>query len=1000
MDQQNLEKQAQEEVKPKQIQIEEEILEFWKTEAIFEKTLAKTSDSKPYVFYDGPPFATGLPHYGHILGSAVKDLFGRYWTMKGFQVRRRWGWDCHGLPIEQLMEQKLGISGKKQIEELGIDKFNDECRSNVLKFVDEWGKMVDRIGRFVDFDDSYKTMDPTFMESVWWALKQMWEKDFVYEGKKVLLYCPRCETPLSNFEVAADNSYKDVSEDAVYVKALVDETNGVKTYALFWTTTPWTLPGNAAIAVGSNIDYVVVRPSAADLEAGIEQAQYMVAKSKAEVLFNNPQILKEFRGQDVAGFTYKPPFEVPAIHSSENAHKIYAADFVTEEDGTGIVHTAVLYGEDDYNLGLKVGLPTVQVLSPSGVFNDQAPEYIQGIFYRDAESTILARMEQEGTLFKKEVYSHSVPFCWRCGTRLFYNAIPAWFINIQKVKPRLRELNDKDINWYPGHLKEGRFDKGLENAPDWNISRNRYWATALPFWRCDSKSCGRVTCIGSLQELSERSINYRDIYDSTDITKVDLHRPYIDKVVLECDVCKSEMHRVPEVVDCWVESASMPFAEYHYPFENQEIVKERMPAQFVAEYINQTRAWFYVMHALNTILFDQAPFQNVVTTGVVLAEDGQKMSKSKGNFPDPWIIINKYGVDALRFYLLTSPVMQGENLSFTERELDEVYKKVLMLLNNVHSFLRMYSNEKIADAPVATPKNVLDQWILALLHQLQVDVTTNLDKYDIPRAYRPVVKFVNDLSTWYVRRSRDRFKDENSGPEGLRVLSYVLTELSKLNASIMPFVSDYIYKDITGNESVHLADWNQDGYQPLTEAETKLLSEMQSVRDIVELGLAARKESNFKVRQPLDYLAYSSKSGAPITLGPDLEQIMAEELNVKSVHCTGEIAELPESVLKEGNGFAALLSIKMTPELKEEGYARELERYVQDLRKKIGLKVGDLIDIYYNTSDSSLEMALVERFDRKKTFAGQIKRELEVEPDHEAQLVIDERAIWIGIVKI
>ncbi len=1002
-------------------QTEEEILDYWDKNRIFEKTLEKTRDSKPYVFYDGPPFATGLPHYGHILSSTIKDAIPRYWTMRGYNVRRRWGWDCHGLPIEQLVEQEMGISGKKQIEELGVDKFNETCRANVLKYVEEWGKTVRRIGRFVDFDNSYKTMDSTFMESVWWAVKQIWDKGLIYEGRKVLLYCPRCETPLSNFEVAMDNSYDDVQEESVYVRFKVSGGDAMgafpgvpslegeekplasgpsETFILAWTTTPWTLPANLALAVGKDIDYVLVRPSDADKQAGIPEGQYIIAKARAEILFNNPEILKEFKGSELVGTEYKPLFDVPELRS-DKSYKVYDADFVTTEDGTGIVHTAVVYGEEDYELGLKVGLPVVPLITQQGLFNELSPEFLRGKFYKDTEPEIITKLKESGELFKSEAFTHSVAFCWRCGTRLFYNAIPAWFINIQKIKPRLLELNDKEINWYPTHLKHGRFEKGLENAPDWNISRNRYWATALPFWKCQNKSCGRTTCVGSLEELRDKAVNYNDVYKSDKINEVDLHRPQIDKIILRCGVCNDEMHRVPEVIDCWVESASMPFAENHYPFENREQTLQRMPAQFVAEYINQTRAWFYVMHVVSTILWDKAPFENVVNTGVILAEDGSKMSKSKKNFPDPWNVLNKYGADALRYYMLASPVMQAENLFFSEKELDEVYKKVILLLGNVHSFYKMYGQGKVIDSQRPLAENVLDLWILARLHQLQISVTLAMNNYDTVRAARPITDFISDFSTWYVRRSRDRFKaGDEQAKKALHVFGFALVELCKLMAPFMPFISENIYRDLTGNESVHLADWSKDGEKELSSEEKDLIDEMQAMRGMVELGLSARKEANIKVRQPLEYLVYRFKDSEKLPLDSKLQQVLAEELNVKEVNVVPEIGELPDTIKRENSDAEILLSTKITPELKIEGYGRELERQVQDLRKKSGLNVGELVDLYYNTSDPELESALVEKFDRKKTFVVQIKKELEVEPDFEVQIEVDSKTMWLGIMKV
>jgi isoleucyl-tRNA synthetase len=981
------------------VQAEEDVLAYWDEHKIFERSLEKTANGKPYVFYDGPPFATGLPHYGSILPSVVKDAIPRYWTMKGYSVRRRWGWDCHGLPIEQLVEKKLGISGKKQIEEIGIAKFNETCRENVLGYVHEWGKTIHRIGRWVDFDNSYKTMDSTYMESVWWALKQVWDKDLVYEGRKVLLYCPRCETPLSNFEVAMDNSYSDVTEDSVYVQVpivaaslsslhspLAEKLKSLNepAHIVFWTTTAWSIPGDVALAVGNDIGYSLVRDS---------RGLFIVASEKVETLFNGAEVLYTCKGSELVGISYVPPFDLPDLRS-EKSFKVYDADFVTTEDGTGIVHTAVAYGEDDYNLGQRVGLPIVPMITQNGLFNEVAPEFLRGKYYRKAEPFIMEQLEANGNLFKSLPYTHSVPHCWRCSTRLFYNAIPAWFISIQKIKAQLLEANRDEINWYPHHLKEGRFQKGIESAPDWNISRNRYWATPLPFWRCTSRTCGRVSCIGSLEELRERATNYNEVYASKDIREVDLHRPQIDKVTLECAVCGNEMQRVEEVVDCWVESGSMPFAELHYPFENKDEFAARYPAQFVSEYIAQTRAWFYVMHVVGTTLFGHAPFQNVLVTGVIAGEDGQKMSKSKGNYPDPALVFNQYGVDAVRFYLMTSPLMSGENISFSEKEVDEVYKKLILMLHNVLAFLRTYSTEKFEDGAVPESRHVLDTWILVRLHQLQAEVTENLDRYDLVRAGRPILDFVNDLSTWYVRRSRDRMR---TSADEVKVLAYVLVELSKLLAPFTPFIAEHVYRDLTGNESVHLADWNSAAAsQPLSEDDRALLTKMQNVRAVVELGLSARKEANMKVRQPLQYASYT---GTP-QLGEELEQVIAEELNVKEVIHAPELSVLGETVLRESGDLKVLLSTALTPELKEEGYSRELERQVQDLRKRFGLNVGDMIDVYYNTQDTVLEMALVNGFDRKKTFTVQVKKELEVEADFEAQVEVDGRPIWLGIVKL
>src|SRR3989338_1464422 len=630
-----------------------EILKFWQDNKIFERSVSERFEKKPYVFYDGPPFATGLPHYGHILGSVIKDLIPRYQTMKGYRVRRRWGWDCHGLPIENLVEKELEVSGKKQIEEkLGVEKFNDTCRSKVLLYTKEWKKMVDRIGRWVEFDNSYKTMDSTYMESVWWALKTIWNKGLIYEGRKVLMYCPHCETPVSKAEVAMDDSYKDITEEAVVVKFSIFNfqfsiPNDKPVYILAWTTTPWTLPGNVALAVGEDIDYVLVE---------VDGENLILAKDRVETVMRDKryEIRDRMKGSDLVGLEYEPLFDIPAIRETgKKAWYVTAADFVTTEEGTGVVHTAVVYGGDDYNLGLKIGLPVVPLLNDAGHFNEFAPELIRGQYFKKSEKLIKEDLENRGLLFARENHTHSYPHCWRCGTQLFYNAISAWFIDIQKIKKRLIKLNEK-INWFPEHLKHGRFLNILETAPDWNISRNRYWATPLPFWRCDGEGCGKVVCVGSVEELKKIAVNFEEVYGGKKVEEMDLHKHLMDKIKLKCDKCGGEMSRTPEVIDCWVESASMPFAEWHYPFENKAVFEKRFPGQYIGEYIAQTRAWFYYMHVMATLLFDNISFENVVCTGTILNDKGEKLSKSKLNYTDPWVIIEQYGVDALRYYLMTS----------------------------------------------------------------------------------------------------------------------------------------------------------------------------------------------------------------------------------------------------------------------------------------------------------------------------------------------------------
>lgn len=1007
--------------------LEEEVLQFWEQSKTFEKSLEQTKDGEPFVFYDGPPFATGVPHYGHILGSTVKDLFGRYQTMRGKYVRRVWGWDCHGLPIENIVEKKLGISGKKQILELGEDKFNESCRNQVLEYADEWGKMVRRMGRWVDFQNSYKTMDTSFQESVWWALKQLWDKNLVYEDRKVLLYCSRCETPISNFEVAMDNSYQDVTENSVFVKfrllprqRILDHIVDEKTFVLAWTTTPWTLPGNTALNIGGDIAYVLVSQN---------DEKFVLAKERLEVLEGEYEVLLEFSARSLEGLQYEPlypgvltPQGVETVGDFTRAHKIYIENFVTTEDGTGVVHNAAMYGEEDYEAAKNRNLPRVDMLDHKGEYLDVAPEFLRGRFFKDADKIVLKDLKERGLVYKLLPFTHSYPHCHRCGTPLFYNALPAWFINIQKIKPELLEANES-IDWYPNHLKHGRFKNSVEGAPDWNISRNRFWATALPFWKCQDKQCGKITCIGSVAELKEKSLNFAEVYpeyrgevtggkaeSSFDLNKLDLHKPYIDRVFVKCEKCGGKAIRIPEVVDCWVESGSMPFAELHAPFENEELFKQRMPADFVAEYIAQTRAWFYVMHVVSVGIFGKAPFRNVVTTGTILAEDGSKMSKSKNNFPDPWQLLEKFGVDALRFYLMLSSVMNGDDLNFSEKGVREVYQKVNMLLYNIHSFYAL-SLEQVGGAgeygkTFPAVKHVMDVWILERLKLATTKVTQYLDAYSTPKASRELVEFINDLSTWYVRRSRERIKaGGEDGVKALEVLGYVLRVTAQLLAPISPFLADHVFRGVLGQESVHLSTWptlNEPELSKTDASGERVLTQMSKVREIVSLALAARKNAGVSVRQPLAAFAYQFKDGQGLPL--ELQDIMLEELNIKE--CV-EFDSLEDKQKLKGGIEAAgdenlqvLLDTNLTPELEREGQVRELERAVQGLRKKAGLKVGEEVDLYYNTQDESLEALLLGELDKTKTSVRNLSRELEVEADEEAQAEVSGRPIWLGVVKI
>ncbi len=915
--------------------MEEEILDFWDKAKIFEKSVNRDAPQGNYVFYDGPPFGTGEPHYGHILSSVSKDVVPRFWTMKGYRVERKWGWDCHGLPIENIIEADLKISGKKEIEEkMGVAKFNEACRARVLEYADIWKVMIRRIGRWVDFKNSYKTMDKDFMESVWWGFSELWKKGLVYEGRKVLLYCSRCETPISNFEVAMDNSYKDITDTSVYVKfktVNAKEKLGIDKdpYILAWTTTPWTLPGNVSLAIDEKIDYVAVT---------IEDGIIILAKDRVETLFTKNQIefkiIGEYKGSDLLDIDYEPLFDIPAIKESEKkGYYVTSGDFVNTDDGTGIVHIAPVYGEDDYRLGIKYDLPVVPGLDEKGHFNETVPQFKEA-YFKKANGLIVEDLKERDILFKEEKVNHSYPHCHRCETPLIYNAIPAWFINIEKIREKMI-ANNENINWYPEHLKHGRFQKGLESAPDWNISRNRYFATPMPVWKCNK--CEQIEIMGSVEELKEKS-KVDEIND--------IHSHFIDEITWNCSRCEGTMSRISEVFDCWVESGSMSFAQMHYPFENKEKFEENYPAQFISEYISQTRAWFYVMHVLGTSLFDKNSFENVVATGVILNEKGEKMSKSKKNFPDPNKLINELGADALRFYLMNSPVMNAENLFFNEKDAKETFRKNMMPLWNVYKFYELFSSGR---DNITNPNsgNILDKWIIVRLKELREDVADNMEKYNLPRSTRPITEFINDLSTWYLRRSRDRFKSDNEldKKEAVETIEYILLETTKIIAPFVPFIAENLWQKITGinfsddNKSVHLEKWPES--QPINDEESSILTEMENIRKIVELGLAKRDEAGIKVRQPLSELKILN-----YTLQKEYEELLKDELNVKSV--------VSESGDEE---ISVMIDTTITEELKLEGIKREIVRFTNGLRKDAGLSLSDRTKLYYETENDLVRNA-------------------------------------------
>ncbi len=903
---------------------EEATLAFWQERDIFKKSLDKHAPKGEYVFYDGPPFATGLPHYGHIVASVIKDVVPRYWTMRGYHVPRVWGWDCHGLPIENIVEKELGFKHKKEIAALGVAKFNETCRERVLTYAHEWEKMIPRIGRWADMEHAYRTMDKPFMESVWWVFKQLYDKGFVYEDYRSMHICPRCETTLSQQEVS--EGYKDVKDIAVTVKfELVDEP---RTYFLAWTTTPWTLAGNVALAVGPDIAYVKIKTP---------EGLYWVAKERASAVVPNAEIVEEKKGSEFVGKRYKPLFDYYASDSSlknrENGWKVYAADFVTTDTGTGIAHEAPAFGADDWGLLKKVNLPFVQHVHMDGTMKPEVRDFAGMEVKPRSEDdkvrlgtdiAVLKYLQDHGLFFAKENVVHSYPHCWRCDSPLLNYATSSWFVSITKIKDDLLK-NAEAVTWSPEHIKEGRFGKWLEGARDWSISRQRFWASVIPIWRCEN--CKKERVFGSAAELEEASGRKVD----------DLHKHIVDEVTVPCSAehggCGGVMKRIPDVLDTWFDSGSMPYGEKHYPFERKEDFDKTFPAQFIAEGLDQTRAWFYYLHVLGGALFNKNAFRNVIVNGIVLAEDGKKMSKKLQNYPDPMEIVDKYGADALRFYLLSSPVMQAENLSFAESGVDEVLKKNIGRLGNVLAFYKLYEDGTERDWK---SENVLDKWIVTRLDELIIETTQGYEAYRLDAAARPLPKFIDDLSVWYLRRSRDRFKEEGKDKQqALATLRYVLHRLSLVMAPAMPFFAESLFQAVRegeDEESVHLAMWPEvsvpTGFLARlfggANKDAQLLEAMQRARDIVTKALEARDAAKIKVRQPLRRLTVGS---SPLT--EEYLALIRDEVNVKEVIVA---SKLPDGVT---------LDTDITPELREEGIVRDTIREIQAFRKSVNLKTGE-----------------------------------------------------------
>lgn len=850
----------QEESFPKR---EERILKFWQDEKIFEKSVDSRKSNKLFSFYDGPPFATGLPHYGHLLAGTMKDVIPRYKTMKGYYVPRRFGWDCHGLPVENEIEKCKELCGAKSIEEFGIANFNEECRSIVLRYTSEWKKTVDRSGRWVDFNDTYRTMDKDFMESVWWVFKQLWDKGLVYEGFKVMPFSAQLGTPLSNFE--ANLNYREVDDPAITVAfQMVDDPD---TYFLAWTTTPWTLISNLALTVGEDLDYVKINERASN-------KKYILGKARLSHYFkdeNSYEILSNLKGRDLVSKTYYPLFPYFADKRTEGAFRVIADDFVSLEEGTGIVHTAPAFGEVDFFACQKAKIELVCPVDNNGRFTSEVPDF-EGQLVKDTDKAIIRNLKERGFLFHQGQIRHRYPFCWRSDTPLIYKTVNTWFVAVEKIKDDLIEVNKK-IHWVPDHIKFGRFGKWIENARDWAISRNRYWGSPLPIWR---NKHGECIIFGSIKELEERT--------KEKIT--DLHRHFIDHLTFEFN--GEIYHRVPEVFDCWFESGAMPYGQSHYPFENKKETEKSFPADFIGEGLDQTRGWFYTLTVLSTALFNEPAFKNVIVNGIILAEDGTKMSKRLKNYPEPTEIINRFGADGLRLYLLHSPAVRAEDLKFSSQGVEMVLRQVLIPFWNSFYFLATYA--KIyswkPQKRISQSKNQIDRWILSLLQGMIQEVEIKLDAYELDKAIDPIEKFIDQLTNWYIRRSRTRFwSDENTTDrrEAFETLYTVLLTLSKIAAPFIPFICEAIYRELRTEEmevSVHLCDF------PLSQKKLrveKLEVEMDLVQRIVSLGHGIRKEQKTKVRQPLSMAHVVVSSDEILNSLQKQKHLIEEELNVKEV---------------------------------------------------------------------------------------------------------------------
>lgn len=899
------------------LEYEKDLVVQWKKNKTFEKSVEQRPADNSYVFYDGPPFISGVPHHGTLLSSIVKDIVPRYQTMKGKHVERVWGWDAHGLPAERYTEKKLGIHSREEVIEYGIEKYIVATRANMLETSSAWEDVVDRIGRWVDFKGAYKTMDKDYMESIWWAFKTLHEKGKIYEGEKVLMYCTLDATPLSKAEVTMDaGAYQDVTDPSVYVKFKLETGDTL----LAWTTTPWTLPANTAVAVNKDFDYSEVEVAGERFFLAKDLVAKVLTDEKHQPL--EYKVLRTVKGSEFVGKTYEP---LLGVDRGTGAHKVWHADYVSAEDGSGIVHLAPAYGEEDFELARQKKVPVVHVIDANGLYSET--EW-QGENVWEINKTIAKTLHERGVVWKIDYIRHSYPHCHRCGTRLMYRAHPSWFMDIDGQRTKMLEKNG-NINWFPAHVKNGRFTKNVEQAPDWNISRDRFWATAMPVWKGTDKDGTVLTkVVGSYNELEELSGVRLDDY----------HRPWIDDVKFTIDGV--EYTRIDKVMDSWFEAGSMPFAQFHYPFENKEKFEANFPGDFIVEYIGQVRAWFYYMHAMSVALFGENSFKNVVVTGNIAGNDGRKMSKSYGNYTDPNELMDKFSADSLRFLLASSPLLNGEDYALQDKEVGDVARKLSMVWN-MYDFFTMYAEVdgwefkgEVKD-PSESLHNPLDQWIVSRVHQLIQEVERHMDGYDLPNAMKPILPFIEDASNWYVRRSRRRFwksGDTEDKDAAYRTLHYVLVQLSMVLAPFTPFLAEELYQKLTGGESVHLLDWPVAGH-----VNQLVIDEMAELRGYVNEGLSLRAQSKMKVRQPLAAITVP-RLGEFV----DYVDILREELNVKNVVA--------------GNTLS--LDMNLTPELKREGLMREVVRHVQSARKAAGLHVDDRIMLMLTTTENELQEAI------------------------------------------